>query len=729
MLYYFVKSCDQFFTFQTCSVMMVGASITYAIILTFLLTVSQTSAAPSDASNFTLDANDSVIATTYRPAASRSTAATTSSVASTSTAAPTSTTLTTTSALTTEFEEVEDAESGSVPVSDDPIIDYIRSYNEAVTYYSDPEELGELDTPTKPELELDKAWLTINSTVSFAIEVWAQSDQCYKCDLMHIMDVQGHSVKSLLVNTTFGTDLRLVRVHPGGYPEHELCGIHTTFMETGDYWIFLDHPPSGEESSCKLILANDPSIAELPILYVLVGLLIVAIFYVVGKRAYSYFRRAAAHRHDSMDVTSDNDGGDALRMGNGSGGKEADPEEDSKPEKEEPAKKQRLKSLDTFRGLTLILMIFVNYGGGNFWFFEHAPWNGIYVADLVFPWFVFIMGVSMNFSFKSMFRQGLSVPRIIWKIVWRAAKLFAIGFMLGTHYDAADMENVRVLGVLQRLALTYLISALIHFTCSRKFDSHQDKKWAVVRDLILYIPEWLANLALLTVHLGLVYGLPVPGCPTGYVGPGGLSEGGRYANCTGGATRYVDSILLGEHHMYKWPTPQALYQTTLPFDPEGFLATLNCVFLCFLGIQCGRIILIYQTHKERLIRFVIWALLLGAMGAFFTKCSQDEGWIPANKNIWSLSYSLITASFGFVLLSALYTVTDIVGIWNGQPFIYPGMNSIVIYCCHGIFHNQFPINWVVGHQHWKLLLRHVWGTTVWVIVSYWLYLKKIFIAL
>ncbi|CAL1542043.1 unnamed protein product [Lymnaea stagnalis] len=702
---------------------MVVLPITTAAILAILLAVSQTSAAPGDALNFTLAANDSILVTTSRPSPTH-TSATTTGAASPAT----TTSAATTTALTTDFEEAEDVEVESVPYSDDPIMDYIRGYNEAVTYVSDPEEMEDADAPTKPELELDKAWLTINTTVSFAIEVWAQSDQCYKCDLMHITNVQGNSVKSLLVNTTFGTDLRLVRVHPGGNPE-QLCGFQKSFLETGDYWIFLDYPPHGEESSCKLILANDPKIAELPILFVLIGLLSVAILYVAGRRAYSYFRRAAAHRHDSMDVTSDNDGGDALRMGNGSGGKDADAEEGSKSDVEEPAKKQRLKSLDTFRGLTLILMIFVNYGGGNYWFFEHSPWNGIYVADLVFPWFVFIMGVSMNFSFKSMFRQGLSVPRMIWKIVWRAAKLFAIGFMLGTHYDAADMENVRVLGVLQRLALTYLISALIHFACSRKFDSHQDKKWAVVRDLILYIPEWLANLALLTIHLGLVYGLPVPGCPTGYVGPGGLSEGGRHANCTGGATRYVDSILLGEHHMYKWPTPQVLYQTTLPFDPEGFLATLNCVFLCFLGIQCGRIILIYQTHKERLVRFVIWAILLGALGAFFTKCSQDEGWIPANKNIWSLSYSLITASFGFVLLSALYTVTDIVGIWDGQPFIYPGMNSIVIYCCHGIFHNQFPINWVVGQQHWKLLLRHVWGTAVWVIVSYWLFLKKIFIAL
>ncbi|KAI8777362.1 heparan-alpha-glucosaminide N-acetyltransferase [Biomphalaria glabrata] len=657
-----------------------------------------------------------------------------------STSTSTSTSTTTTTTTTTSTTPVDDTPTQTTPDattlgeildtpedSNDPISDYIKKYNEAVVYVGEEDDRPE-DTPTKPELGIDQAWFTVNSTVDFVVEIWAQSDQCYKCDLMLITKIEANSVSSFAVNTTSGTDLRLVRVHPAGHPE-QLCGFKSTFLESGDYWVFLGFPPPDEEMTCKVILANDPDISELPILFVLVGFLVLAIVYVIGKRLYSYFRRAASHRQDSMDVTSDHESGDHLRMGNGSGGKDVDVEDGTKPEKEPTKSKPRLKCLDTFRGLTLVLMIFVNYGGGQYWFFEHAPWNGILVADLVFPWFVFIMGVSMNFSFRSMFRQDWSAGRILWKIVWRAAKLFFIGFMLGTHYQPADLENVRILGVLQRLALTYLISALIHFTCSRRSDSHQDKKWSVIRDLILYIPEWLANLAILALHLGLVYGLPVPGCPTGYVGPGGLSEGGKYKNCTGGATQYIDSMLLGTHHMYQWPTPHVLYQTVVPFDPEGFLATLNCVFLCFLGIQCGRIILIFQSHKDRLIRFVAWAVFLGALGALFTKCSQDDGWIPANKNIWSLSYTLVTASFGFILLSALYVITDIISIWDGQPFIYPGMNSIAIYCCHGVFHNQFPVNWIVGNQHWKLLLRCVWGTSVWVIVAFWLYLKKIFIAL
>ncbi|XP_012934587.1 heparan-alpha-glucosaminide N-acetyltransferase [Aplysia californica] len=600
---------------------------------------------------------------------------------------------------------------------------FIASYNAMLANESMEVEEEE----EEEERELDRAWLTINSTVNFEIQIWAQSDECYKCDLMLITTIPGDRASSIMVNASFPTDLRLVRVHPGGLQE-QLCSFHETFREKGDYWVFVEYPAPAEATKCIFILANDPDIPELAILYVLIGLFGLAILYVIGKRLYYYARKSSGHKRNSMDLNTDHDGANSLRMSNGKGHND-DPENATKGEGEEPKKKTRLRSLDTFRGFTLMLMIFVNYGGGGYWFFEHAPWNGVHVADLVFPWFVFIMGASMNFSFKSMFNKGWSVPRITWRIVYRSAKIFVVGFVLATHHYVADLPTVRVMGVLQRLALTYLISSLIHFCCSRKFDSHQDRKWAPVRDILLYLPEWLANLAILGIHLGIIYGLPVPGCPTGYVGPGGLSEGGVAANCTGGATQYVDAVILGEEHMYRWPTPMVIYQTTIPFDPEGILGTLNCVFLCFLGIQFGRIVLLYQEHKQRIIRFIVWAVVLGALGALLTKCSQNEGWIPANKNIWSLSYSLITGAFAYVLLSAMYVVVDVWGIWHGQPFIYMGMNSIVIYFCHSAFYKQFPVSWVVGEEHWKLLLLCTWSTAVWVMFGYWLFYKKIFIAL
>ncbi|KAK7008784.1 heparan-alpha-glucosaminide n-acetyltransferase, partial [Biomphalaria glabrata] len=191
-----------------------------------------------------------------------------------STSTSTSTSTTTTTTTTTSTTPVDDTPTQTTPDattlgeildtpedSNDPISDYIKKYNEAVVYVGEEDDRPE-DTPTKPELGIDQAWFTVNSTVDFVVEIWAQSDQCYKCDLMLITKIEANSVSSFAVNTTSGTDLRLVRVHPAGHPE-QLCGFKSTFLESGDYWVFLGFPPPDEEMTCKVILANDPDISEL----------------------------------------------------------------------------------------------------------------------------------------------------------------------------------------------------------------------------------------------------------------------------------------------------------------------------------------------------------------------------------------------------------------------------------------------------------------------------------
>ncbi|ESO84900.1 hypothetical protein LOTGIDRAFT_176092 [Lottia gigantea] len=167
----------------------------------------------------------------------------------------------------------------------------------------------------------------------------------------------------------------------------------------------------------------------------------------------------------------------------------------------------------TVNSLSLVIMIFVNYGGGGYWFFEHPPWNGLTVADLVFPWFIFIMGTSMNFSFKSLYKKEKTTFQILFKIFKRSFILFAIGIILNTSWGPVELETMRIPGVLQRFGLTYLFVALMEFTLGRRKDSHEDAKWAPVRDIVLNLPIWILNLALLGVFIGLTYGLPVPGCP------------------------------------------------------------------------------------------------------------------------------------------------------------------------------------------------------------------------
>ncbi|KAL8570424.1 hypothetical protein ACOMHN_035842 [Nucella lapillus] len=510
--------------------------------------------------------------------------------------------------------------------------------------------------------------------------------------------------------------------------------VRAAFREHGNYWMFVDHSTSSQQPSpCLLLLVNDPPHPEMPILFVGLGLLGLAAFVAMAFKMYSCLQNTVLTRKNasitdpsnspdsSNTINLDKDAsGDVENAVNGPANQDAPPLEKKQP---------RLKSLDTFRGLNLAMMIFVNYGGGGYWIFEHATWNGLTVADLVFPWFVFVMGTSMTFSFKSMYRRQMTSLAIIIKIVTRCAKLLALGIVLNSSWGPVEMGMLRVPGVLQRFALTYLVTALIKLPFHTQKDSYQKRRWAAVRDVVLSLPEWAVHLALLALYLGLTYALPVPGCPTGYTGPGGISEGGAHFNCTGGAARYVDALVLGEGHLYQHPTPQEVYESTVAYDPEGILGTLTSVFLCFLGIQSGNILSIYREHRSRVVRWLIWAVITGVPAAILSKCSQNDGWIPVNKNLWSLSFVLTTASLAFVLLTVLYLIIDRLGWWDGQPFIYPGMNSIVVYFCHSIFWRVLPINWEVEEVHWKLLLQDVWGTAFWLIVAYILFRKRIFIAL
>lgn len=137
----------------------------------------------------------------------------------------------------------------------------------------------------------------------------------------------------------------------------------------------------------------------------------------------------------------------------------------------------------------------------------------------------------------------------------------------------------------------------------------------------------------MSIHLILTFELEVPGCPKGYLGPGGLHEYKSFENCTGGATGYIDHKVLGLKHLYAHPTFQTIYKTGA-FDPEGLFGTLNSIVQVFIGVQCGTTLLIYKNHKERLVRWAIWGTALGLIAGGLCGFSKDDGAIPINKNLW-----------------------------------------------------------------------------------------------
>ncbi|XP_030886091.1 heparan-alpha-glucosaminide N-acetyltransferase [Leptonychotes weddellii] len=250
-----------------------------------------------------------------------------------------------------------------------------------------------------------------------------------------------------------------------------------------------------------------------------------------------------------------------------------------------------------------------------------------------------------------------------------------------------------------------------------------------LRDIIFSWPQWLFILMLESIWLGLTFFLPVPGCPTGYLGPGGIGDLGKYPNCTGGAAGYIDRLLLGDDHIYQHPSSAVLYHTEVAYDPEGILGTINSIVMAFLGIQAGKILLYYKDQtKDILIRFTAWCCFLGLISVALTKISENEGFIPINKNLWSISYVTTLSSFAFFILLILYPIVDVKRLWTGTPFFYPGMNSILVYVGHEVFENYFPFQWKLqdNQSHKEHLTQNIVATAIWVLIAYILYKKKIF---
>ncbi|XP_065572061.1 heparan-alpha-glucosaminide N-acetyltransferase-like isoform X2 [Artemia franciscana] len=396
-----------------------------------------------------------------------------------------------------------------------------------------------------------------------------------------------------------------------------------------------------------------------------------------------------------------------------------------------PQKTKRLASLDTFRGLSIVVMIFVNGGGGGYWFFQHATWDGLLVADLVFPWFIWIMGVCIPMAITGQLKRKEAEWTVFKGILRRSATLFFIGACLGSR--GQPIETLRIPGVLQRFAVCYLFSATLVLFSLRLMHQKEPEGASVLKltDVSNAWPHWVAILVLLAIHTGLTFGLPVPGCPTGYLGPGGLHDNASYPDfCIGGATGYIDKILLTESHIYKFPTAREVYKSG-SFDPEGILGSVTSIIQTLLGVQTGITILTFKDKKRRLASWLSFAILFGLLGGALCNFTQFGGIIPVNKNLWSISYVLVTTCFALIILSVFYLLIDVYNIWNGAPLVFPGKNSIVMYVGHSLCYNMLPWNWSYGkmNTHEWLYAECLWGTTMWVVLAYWMNEKRIFIAL
>ncbi|XP_069064620.1 heparan-alpha-glucosaminide N-acetyltransferase [Pleurodeles waltl] len=581
-------------------------------------------------------------------------------------------------------------------------------------------------------LKIDEALLVVeNELPSTDATIYWLSDHCYQCQYQALVTVpvglpEKPSPNSAAVPSQHPLTLQINAT----YENNELCRLHHSFGEFGNYTLKIKSFHNNTmEVTCEIIVNNKPINSQLPILiafFVYLGLLAVWClgYILVGIEPI----RKCLHNKINM--------GDTERLINSELGSPNRVESMSQGLHSVPLNisTNRLRSLDTFRGLSLTIMVFVNYGGGKYWFFKHESWNGLTLADLVFPWFVFIMGTSISLSLNSLLQKGCSKGSLLRKIIWRSFQLFIIGVLIiNPNYCLGPLSwnNVRIPGVLQRLGFTYLVVSSLELLFVKAVPESIERESIKFhfQDVLPYWPQWILVIVLEIIWLCLTFLLPVPGCPQGYLGPGGIGDFGMYPNCTGGAAGYIDRTVLGEEHIYQHPSPNVMYQTTVPYDPEGILGTINSVVMAFFGLQAGKVLLYYKgQHKPIMVRFLIWSAVMGVISAILTKCSQNEGFIPVNKNLWSFSYVTTLSCFAFLLLLIIYYLVDVRRLWTGAPFFYPGMNSILVYVGHEILENYFPFSWKMenSQSHAEHLTQNLLATSLWVFIAYVLYKRNIF---
>ena len=374
----------------------------------------------------------------------------------------------------------------------------------------------------------------------------------------------------------------------------------------------------------------------------------------------------------------------------------------------------RLLSLDAFRGITIAAMILVNTPGSWRYVYaplRHADWHGWTPTDLIFPFFLFIMGVAISFAVQP--RIGVDAKSVIHiKIIKRSAILFILGLLLHsypfgipfTSEGWSDFSissvldsflNVRIMGVLQRISLCYLFSTLIVIHLTRR-----EQYYTAAGLLIIY-----AIAMLLYGDLTLERNL----------------------------ARSIDLAIFSPDNMYS--------VKNIPFDPEGLFSTIPAIATTLSGVFVGNLLRGHLSPREKAAKLVLWGLVGIVLGKALSFI------IPINKQIWTPTYVLLSSGLASLMLAFYYWLMDIKNInkWS-KPFIVFGSNSLFLYVASGFMVKTFiEIEVVYGNSLYGWLYKEMFvpwagdlnGSLFFAItwILFWLgvlwvfYIKKIFIKI
>jgi predicted acyltransferase len=296
----------------------------------------------------------------------------------------------------------------------------------------------------------------------------------------------------------------------------------------------------------------------------------------------------------------------------------------------------RLVSLDVFRGLTVAGMVVVNNPGtwrAVYPPLRHADWHGCTPTDLVFPFFLFIVGVAIPLALGRRLAEDAGRGPLVAKILQRSVLIFALGLVLHLVSSGFDLGTIRIPGVLQRIAVCYLAASLLFLVTGWRGQAA------------------IAVLALLA-YWGALTSIPVPG-----FGVGDLGKEGNLA-------AWIDRTVLGAH----------IWRIGRVYDPEGILSTVPAVATTLIGVLAGTWIRSARSAA---------ATLRGLVAAGAVCLAAGLAWgqvFPINKSLWTSSYTVYTAGAALLALGACYWLIEIRGWrWWTPPFVILGVNALAVY--------------------------------------------------
>ncbi len=341
----------------------------------------------------------------------------------------------------------------------------------------------------------------------------------------------------------------------------------------------------------------------------------------------------------------------------------------------------RLLSLDVFRGITIMGMILVNNPGSWSYVYPalgHAEWHGVTPTDLIFPFFLFMVGITTAFSLTRRKESGENLTKIYLQIIRRTVMLIVLGLILASfpfYPFEKYIYTIRIPGVLQRIAIVYFFTSIIFLKTSTK-------------------TQGIIALSILIFYWALLMLVPVPGV--------GYPNLDKYTNLV----TYFDKLILGANHLWIKTATILLNDGTIiqkpisgtwlydsefmknvkqiievkAFDPEGLLSSLPAIATALTGVLTGTWIRKKIDENEKVLWMMVTGNFLLVISMFM------DMWFPINKNLWTSSYVVYTTGMALIMFSISYFLIDIKKItWWTKPFLIYGTNAITVFFLSGVF--------------------------------------------